>query len=80
MIGEVNVYGIPPPGWYCSHGHNHDGPRAAHRIVDTKLRHISREDYTDYKPGFGLCKEQHEAINKWIDEHDKAKHISPGLW
>jgi hypothetical protein len=39
---------------------------------------VECETYTDHQPGFGLYKEQREAIGKWIKEHDAAKHIPSG--
>ena len=68
----------PPTGWECTREPGHDGPCAAIPVVDTKPKHIDCESYTDYQPGFGLYKEQRELIQKWMKEHDQAKHIPAG--
>lgn len=72
--------GIPPAGWWCSREHNHEGPCAAYPAPDVSIRstHIPSETYTDLKPVFHLYKEQTEIAQKWMVEHDKAKHIPIG--
>ena len=35
-------------------------------------------DYTDYQSCFGLYKEQHEAVRRWMEEHDRARHVPAG--
>lgn len=77
MTGDLRC-GKPPTGWSCTREPNHEGPCAAIQVVDTKPKHVDCTTYTDYQPGFGLYKEQREAINMWIEEHDKAKHIHGG--
>ncbi len=69
---------VPPPGWSCSRGHGHEGPCAARPTCDAKPKHVSCDDYTEYKETFGLYKEQREAIKTWMEFHDKDKHIRPG--
>jgi len=63
-----------PPGWSCSLEGAHEGACHATQVVQTKPVHVPCETYTEYKPGFGLCKEQREAIRTWMDEHDRTKH------
>lgn len=77
--GELTC-GRPPRGWNCTRGPHADGPCAAVRdpLLPEKVPHIECETYTDYTPLFGLCKEQLAAANKWMEEHDKERHIRPG--
>jgi len=66
--------------WLCSLDHEHEGPCSATRDpnVSEGSVHVECPTYTDYQPGFGLYKEQREAIDRWIKEHDAARHIQPG--
>ena len=60
-------------------GWKHEGPCAATQTESSKKPEVVKcESYTDYKKCFGLYKEQIEAANNWMKEHDKAKHISAG--
>lgn len=70
---------LPRP-WFCSLDHEHEGPCSATHDpnVSEKAVHVECETYTDYQPGFGLYKEQREAIHKWMEEHDKARHMPNG--
>lgn len=72
--------GRPPVGWRCTRGPHADGPCAAIRDerVSEKPTIIASPTYTGYTPCFGLYKEQSEIAAKWMDEHDKARHIPEG--
>lgn len=75
---ETYSCGRPPQGWTCSREPNHEGPCAASMVVDPRQKHIDCDSYTEYKPMFGLFKEQSELIAKWKKEHDAEKHIPAG--
>ena|ERR1700690_4488086 len=46
------------------------------KVEEKKSIHISSGSYTEYRKIFGHYKEQNLIIQKWIEEHDKAKHIN----
>lgn len=66
--------------WSCSRELGHEGPCHATRDprVSKKATHIECATYTEYEPGFGMYKEQWEAIRKWQKDHDQERHIPPG--
>ena len=78
-LGSNACYRLPRP-WTCSLDHGHLGPCQATRDpkVSERSTLIESPSYTDYQPGFGLYKEQREIIDRWMEEHDKARHMPPG--
>lgn len=69
--------GRPPTGWKCTREPGHEGPCAASQVINVKPVHVPCKSYTDYDDGgFGLYREQREAIDAWQEKHDKEKHMS----
>ncbi len=77
--GKGKCSKLPRP-WLCSLDHEHEGPCSATRDpnVSEKSVHVECATYTDYQPVYGFHKEQREAIDRWITEHNAARHIPPG--
>lgn len=78
-VVKVRCTRLPPP-WTCSLEHEHHGPCTATRnpSVPERPLHVGCATYSDYQPAYGLFKEQRDAIDRWIIEHDASRHVQPG--
>ena len=70
---------LPKP-WSCSLSLEHEGPCSATRdpLVPVKPTRVDCATYTDYERVYGFHKEQRDAIDRWVREHDAARHLPPG--